>query len=130
MTREEIINRYPNASESFIRANLSDGDSGAVAKLESNPCNAPLAKKEVQGRDKARFRVCIGSRRKRLIDQDNLCEKYIVDLIRYGGVIPDDAPDKCEIEVSQTKCKKGEPEEITIEVFRLTTCEAQTNTGE
>lgn len=130
MTREEIINRYPNASESFIRANLSDGDSGAVAKLESNPRNAPLAKEEVQGRDKARFRVCIGSRRKRLIDQDNLCEKYIVDLIRYCGVIPDDAPDKCEIEVSQTKCKKGEQEEITIEVFRITTCEAQTKTGE
>lgn len=60
MSREEIIRRYPNASESFIRANLSDGDSGAVAKLESNTCNAPLAKKEVQG-----------STGERVLDEDN-----------------------------------------------------------
>ena len=130
MSREEIIKRYPRASESFIRANLSDGDSGAVAKLESNPRNAPLAKKEVQRPTGERFLVRIEGRRKRLLDVDNSCEKYLVDLIRYCGVIPDDAPDKCEIEVSQTKCKKGEQEEITIEVFRITTCEAQTKTGE
>jgi hypothetical protein len=120
LNANDIKKRFPNASESFIRANLSDGDSGAVTKLEPNPRNAPLAAKEVQRPTGERFLVRIEGRRKRLLDVDNSCEKYLVDLLRYCGVIPDDAPDKCEIEVSQTKCKKGEPEEITIKVFRIT----------
>jgi len=90
-----------------------------VALLECDSCNAPLAAKKVQGSTGERFLVRIGSRRKRLIDQDNLCEKFAVDLLRYSQIIPDDSPDKCQIEVSQTKCRKGEQEEITITVTQL-----------
>jgi hypothetical protein len=89
-----------------------------VAELESNPSHAPLEAKEVQGSDRGRFLVRVTTRRKRLIDEDNLCEKYHVDLCRYAGVLFDDAPERTKIEVSQAKCKKGEPEEITIEVFQ------------
>jgi hypothetical protein len=117
MTHNEILRRYPNASASFIRANLSDENAGKIAKLESNPCDAPLEKKEVQRRSRERFLVSIKSKRKRLIDEDNLCEKYLVDLLRYSRVIPDDSPDQCRVEVSQEKCRKGEPEEITIKVW-------------
>lgn len=119
MSRNEILRRFPNSCESFIRANLSPDDSGTPAKLESNLGNAPLGTKEIQRPDRQRFRVCIRSRRKRLIDQDNLCEKYLVDLLRYSGTIPDDSPDQCEIEVSQSKCKKGELEKIEIEVTAI-----------
>lgn len=118
MTRNEILARYPRASESFLRANLQAEDAGAVAKLERNPSNASLAKKEVQGQVGRGFLVRVTSRRKRLIDQDNLCEKYHVDLCRYAGVIPDDAPGETQIEVSQTKCREGEAEEVTVEVWR------------
>lgn len=109
------------AAEDAGRAarHLPPDPAGAVAVVECHSWNAPLAAQEVEGPTGARFRVCIGSRRKRLIDQDNLCEKYLVDLLRYGGVIPDDAPDQCTIEVRQTKCRKGEPEEITVEVTEL-----------
>jgi hypothetical protein len=119
MTRNEILARYPHASASFIRANLSADDAGPIAKLERNPGNAPLAAKEVQRPTGNEFLVRIVSRRKRLLDQDNLCEKYIVDLLRYCGAITDDSPEQTQIQVAQTKCRKGEAEEITIEVFRV-----------
>lgn len=119
MNRNEILRRYPNASESFIRSNLSDGNSGAVAELEPNLGNASLGEKEVQRQDCERFLVRVKSRRKRLLDEDNLCEKYHIDLCRYAGILPDDAPDKIKIEVAQSKCAKGEPEMVSIEIFIL-----------
>ena len=100
-----------------LEIDLHTSNAGKVAKLESDSCHAPLETKEVQRPDRARFFVRVESRRKRLLDEDNICEKYIVDLLRYSGIIANDSPDQCCIGVSQTKCRKGEPEEITIEVF-------------
>ena len=89
-----------------------------VAKLESDSCHAPLEAEEIQGQHSGRVLVRVTTRRKRLLDEDNLCEKYHVDLCRYAGVLSDDAPERTKIEVSQTKCRKGEQEEITIEVYQ------------
>ena len=100
-----------------LEADFHTGNAGKVAKLESDTGNAPLEAKKVQGQHSGRVLVRVTSRRKRLLDEDNLCEKYHVDLCRYAGVLSDDAPERTKIEVSQTKCRKGEPEEITIEVF-------------
>ncbi len=119
MTRDELKRRYPNASESFIRANLDADDSGAVAKLEPDSSNATLDAEKVQRPIGERFFVRVTSRRKRLLDEDNLCEKYHVDLCRYAKMLPDDAPDKLKIEVAQIKCAKGEPEETVIEIYQL-----------
>jgi hypothetical protein len=119
MTREEIITRYPNASRSFIAANLTVSDSREIAKLERHPCDAPLGTQEVQRPTGERFLVCVTSVRKRLLDQDNLCEKYHVDLCRYAGVIPDDSPGEIEIKVGQRKTAKGEAEHTIIEVIQL-----------
>ena len=117
MTRQEIKERYPNASESFIRANLSPDNSRATTKLESNPCHEPLAKEEVQGRDSSRVLVRVTSIRTRLIDEDNLCEKYHIDLLRYAKVIAGDSAAEIKIETGQRKAQKGEVERIVIEVF-------------
>ena len=118
MTREEIKSRYPNASESFIRANVSVAGAGAVAKLERNPCNGALATEKIQRQSGQRFLVRVTSFRRRLLDEDNLCEKYHTDLCRYAGVIPNDAPGDVEIKVSQQKAEKGETEETLVEVFQ------------
>lgn len=96
---------------------LSIGDPGATPKLEPNPRNAPLGAKEIQGPACERVLVRIESVRTRLIDEDNLCEKYHVDLCRYAGIIADDSPDKVKIQVSQRKAKKGEGEKVVIEIF-------------
>lgn len=61
----------------------------------------------------------VTSVRKCLLDEDNLCEKYHVDCLRYSGIIPDDSPDKVRIETTQRKAAKGEEEHTLIEVFAL-----------
>lgn len=119
MTRNEILRTFPKATESFIRANVSDDYCRKAAKLESNPSDAPLEKKEVQRPDCERFLVRVESVRKRLLDEDNLCPKYVVDLCRYAGIIPCDSPEKVSIETRQRRCKKGEQEKIEITVDKL-----------
>lgn len=114
MTRNEILRRLPNASESTIRKNLSLGDSGPVAVVECNPGDAPLAAAEVQKAATGRFLVRVTAYRKRLLDEDNLCEKYHVDCLRYCGVLPGDEPQKVKIEVHQVKSKV---EKTVIEVY-------------
>jgi hypothetical protein len=107
-------------STSFRRLNaavLSPRCAGSPAVVESNPGDAPLATEEVQRPTRQRFLVRVTSVRKRLLDADNLCEKYHVDLCRYAGVIPDDSPDKVEIQVSQRKANKGEEEATIIEII-------------
>ena len=61
----------------------------------------------------------VTSIRKRLADEDGLCEKYFVDLCRYAGIIPDDAPGVCKIQTGQRKAEKGEEEHTLIEIFNL-----------
>ena len=119
MTRDAIKAKFPRASEAFIQANLDVDATAQAAVLERNLGNAPLAAEEVQRPIGARFLVRITSVRKRLLDEDNLCEKYHVDLCRYAGVIPDDAPDKVKIEVGQRKAQKGERESVVLEVSEI-----------
>jgi len=90
-----------------------------AAKLESDFGDAPLEKKTLQGQCGPRFLVRVTSIRARLCDEDNLCEKFHVDLCRYAGVIPDDAPGEVKIEVCQKKAGKKEREETIVEVFEL-----------
>lgn len=119
MTRNEILRRFPKATESFIRANLSDDFAAPAAKLEPNPCHAPLAKEKVQRPAGKRFLVRVTSFRRRLLDEDNLCSKYHVDLCRYASIIPGDSPDKCKIEVGQIKVGKSQTEKTVVEVFEF-----------
>lgn len=114
MTRNELTRRFPKASEAFIQANCS-----AAPELERSAGDEPLEKKEVQGQSGNRFLVRVTAVRKRLLDEDNLCEKYHVDLCRYAGVLPDDAPGQCQIETRQRKAEKGEAEHSVIEVFAV-----------
>ena len=118
MTRYDILKLMPNASEAFIRANISPSCSRTDTKLERPSGNEPLDKKEAEGRSSERFLVCVTSVRKRLLDEDNLCEKFHVDLCRYAGCIPSDAPECAKIEVSQRKAKRGEIEHTVIEIYK------------
>ena len=90
-----------------------------AAKLESDFSNAALDKKKVQRRLGQKFLVRVTSVRKRLLDEDNLCEKYHVDLCRYAGILPCDEASQVKIEVCQKKAGKEDGEEIVIEVFEL-----------
>lgn len=103
-------------AKSIYGTKTKAGNPRKAAKLESNSSDAPLGAEEIQRPISQRFLVRVTSRRRRLLDQDNLCEKYVVDLCRYAGIIPSDAPGETAIEVRQQKSKA---EKILIEVFGL-----------
>jgi Holliday junction resolvase RusA-like endonuclease len=52
---------------------------------------------------KKRIRVEICSERKRLLDQDNLCVKHVLDALVHAGFIADDSPEHIELVVTQVK---------------------------
>lgn len=52
--------------------------------------------------------VVITSFRPQLLDPDNLCPKYIIDGLRYAGLLADDTSDCVEVRVAQVRCLKGE----------------------
>lgn len=126
MTAREILDRFSNASASFIRANASDTatpvrdrDTRSPAELERHPGDGAVGALQVQAPASGRFLVRVTSFRKRLLDEDNLCEKYIVDCCRYAGLLASDGPGQTKIEVSQQKVGKGEPEFTRVEIFKL-----------
>ena len=87
--------------------------------MERDTRNAALEPDEVQGGTRQSILVRVTSIRKRLLDEDNLCEKYHVDLCRYAGVISGDEAGQTKIEVAQRKAAKGETEKTIIEVFAI-----------
>jgi len=89
---------------------------GEAAKLERNSGDGPLAKGETEKGNPERVLVRVTSVRKRLIDEDNLAEKYHVDCCRYAGLIHGDEPSKTKIEVCQRKAAKDEAEHTIIEI--------------
>lgn len=100
-------------------AHVLTGNPRAPAKLEHDSGNGAMGQIPVQAAVGRRFLVHVTSYRKRLLDQDNLCCKYLVDLCRYAGILPSDAPGTAEIKVSQQKVGPKEPERTIIEIFPL-----------
>lgn len=127
MTTEELKARFPHASAEFIRRNASDAAPAPAprpahpappAVLERRDALEPLEGDKAQERGAARFVVRVNSRRVRLCDEDNLCEKFLVDGLRYAGIIPSDAPDRCRIIPTQTKVRHYAEEETEIVITR------------
>jgi len=119
MTRNEYDQLLAAASDATRRLNLQTGGAGAAPVVEHNPRDATVGAVQVQAGGGQRFLVRVTTRRSRLVDEDNLCEKFVVDLLRYAGVIPDDAPGTTKIEVAQEKTRKGQEEVVTLEVYEL-----------
>jgi hypothetical protein len=122
MLRHEILQRYPNASESFIRANLDPDDSRQAAVLERPPKHEPLAAHQGKKGTAAKLLVRFVSVRKRLLDPDNVSCKWTLDALRYAGIISGDEPEKITLEVNQRKAGKGEPEQTIIEIYEFPAC--------
>ena len=119
MTRDELLRRFPKASEAFIRQNICADNPRQIAKPKPTARTQQVHSGEAQTRHTGRFLVSVTSIRKRLLDADNLVPKWHIDCLRYAGIIPDDSPDKCEIKIAQRKCEKGEEEKIEITIDAL-----------
>jgi len=78
-----------------------------------------LGPKQRKKADSKRYKVCIVSYRKRLIDPDNLCPKYFIDALRYCGVIQDDTAKHIAVEISQEKVDRNFDVRTEITVIPL-----------
>jgi hypothetical protein len=74
---------------------------------------------QAQGGYSGRFLVRVTSFRRRLLDEDNLAEKYHVDCCRYAGLLASDAPDKTSIQVCQVKVRTKEEEMTVVEIEEM-----------
>lgn len=92
---------------------------GPPSELERHPGNGAVGAVQVQERNSDRFLIRVTSIRRRLLDEDNLCEKFHVDCCRYSGLLPGDGPGKTKIEVTQKKAEPGEGERVVIEIFSV-----------
>lgn len=114
---KDLKRLFPNISESVVA--LSVGDTGTAPKLERPTLDAALGPSQAQERHSGRFHIRITSVRTRLLDPDNLAEKYHLDCLRYAGIIPADTPEQISLETTQRRKAKGEDEKVIIEVWRL-----------
>jgi hypothetical protein len=131
MTPDEtgFLELFPNASADFLARNpqLSrqrpadkEGATHAMRpKLEQRVAATAPRKGRAQAEDSRRFLVVVTSYRCRLIDEDNLCEKYVVDCCRYAGRIPGDGPGKTQIETRQVKVGQEAEERTLVEIFEI-----------
>ena len=106
---------FHNASKDFLALH-GIGDPPSRPIVERLARTRPLATQEAQVPNTGRVLVRVVSYRRRLLDEDNLAEKYFVDCARYAGLISNDDPSQTHIEVSQEKVARKEDErtEITI----------------
>lgn len=102
----DLIKKHPNLA-----------DTREPAKLEQ-----PIVQKLVRGKkDKdlgtETVRIEITDVRKRLTDDDNLCEKFLVDCLRREGYIKDDSVKYVRIFTTQRKCTNREEPHTLIEIY-------------
>ena len=110
-------------SDSFRRINpqiyakypTTESD-GANAIMEQATQHDVAPKAQVKKRDRRKFLVRVTSFRYRLLDEDNICEKYHVDLCRYAGCISGDSPAQTRIVTTQKKISKEEAQYTLIEI--------------
>lgn len=125
MNPHEILRRFPNASKSLLAANTSDYGTGLIAedtrktaKLERPAPHQSSRENANQKIDSIKCHLRIVSVRKRQIDPDNISVKYLIDALRYAGVIQDDAAKDITLEVSQRKCLSDEDEHTEVSIYR------------
>ena len=116
MNEHELKRRFPNASPAFLAANC-----GTPAVVERAPEPRPLAASEDARAIAGRVLIRITSRRRRLIDPDNVSAKAVIDCLRYAGILADDTAEHVSLETRQEKVGKGEREETLIEIYEQPT---------
>ena len=111
----------PDELAALLKRNpaLSTGNPRTAPVLERTARHGPLAESESQEGNAGRVHIRFVSVRQRLLDPDNLSEKWLLDCLRNCGAIAGDEPDKITLETTQRKAAKGEAEHTIIEVFIL-----------
>jgi hypothetical protein len=102
-----------------IRKALNANPLGRVAQdaeRKPDPRNEPMATPKRAGVDAGFCLVRIESFRLRLLDERNLWDKYFSDSLVQSGLLRDDSPAWCKIEVTQTQVNRREEERTEIHI--------------
>jgi hypothetical protein len=94
---------------------LSSKSESCDSKPEPPVLNGALGPTEREKAHTGRILVRITIFRKRLVDPCNAGQKYLVDCLRYSGILVDDREQDIALEIRQEKTR-GE-EETLIELF-------------
>lgn len=113
------IHELPSKYRKQIATQLRFDDEAPSTVVECPAGDGTLATPKTEASHTGRFLVSVTSYRRRMLDEDNLSEKYFCDLCRYAGIIPDDSPDRTQIKVSQIKVASKEEEKTVVEVYYL-----------
>lgn len=123
----EQVDKLPAAAKAQILAQLYPLN--GLPDQTHRPAPAPVVERDLRPRPLAarkaekghprKFLVRVTSFRRRLLDEDNLCEKYHVDCLRYSGLLVGDAPGQARIVTSQEKVARKEDERTEIEISPL-----------
>lgn len=89
------------------------------AKLERRAVKRAVGKGQDEKGNRQRFLIRVTSIKRRLLDEDNMCEKFAVDCCRYAGLLNQDSPGTTKIEVAQRKAEKGEEEHTIVQIYRI-----------
>lgn len=91
------------------------------AQPERAVCNEPMATSPRKEESSRHYVIRITGFRKRILDPDNFSGgcKYVIDGLRYAGLIPDDTPEAIILETGQVKVKEAGDERTEIVIEKL-----------
>ena len=112
--RRDLIKKRAVGRKTILPAKSENGDSKPEPPIQHGALGPTKGEKTYTGRILVRITVF----RKRLVDPCNAGQKYLVDCLRYSGILVDDREKDIALEIRQEKTR-GE-EETLIELFRDT----------
>jgi hypothetical protein len=126
MTREQILKKFPNASESTLRANAttenrSDGLRANNAKpIEGRSLERPLSREDSsRAGTLPRFRIVFTVYATRPADWDNYSTKQLQDMVVRSGILSGDDWGILEGSVISRKAHSKAEEGTAIEITQL-----------
>lgn len=124
MTRNEILRRFPNAVESFIKANLDPDDSGIRPPKQKSDTGNPLVrpiqrKKKSRISTEGRLKIVYRIYSVRPPDYDNAWTKCLTDCLVEAGILEGDDWWRLCGETISEKAYSKEEERVEIEIFKL-----------
>lgn len=87
-----------------------------ASRAEPVVCHEPVRPYEGEKKVPAKIAIRITSRRKRLLDPRGEVDKYLVDGLRYAGLIPNDRAKDITIQVEQVQVHGDDPTGTDIEI--------------
>lgn len=114
---EALRQLHPHYVTGFVA--YQPRDTGTPTVMESDLRPRALGKGKAKEGHSGRVLVRVTAFRVRLLDEDNLCEKYHVDCCRYAGLLSGDDPSQAKIQTSQVKVKRKQDERVLIEITPL-----------